>query len=285
MAMPRISPDGTRVATQVRNTEQRLGIWVIDLERKLPTRVHAPGRGGADEGQLPQWSGDGRHLVFHLLVNGVNGIYRTSVTGLGTPELLMRSSAEAGGLAFPQDWSRDGRHLLYWVRGDRTRGDVWALPLTGDRKPIPVLNTEFDETAPVLSPDGRWIAYRSDASGTYEIYLQSFTTDGRAGGDRVRISTAGGRQPRFRGDGRELFYLADDGGLMAVGISGSGTIAGPGEPQALFKARVPPGDDRNLPANYDVSPDGQRFLINAVLEGGAPPAPTVVLNWTAALTK
>jgi hypothetical protein len=162
--------------------------------------------------------------------------------------------------------------------------DVWAAPLFGDRKPHPVLNTEFDEGQAQLSPDGRWLAYRSDASGSYEIYVQSFTSNGQAGDERVRISTTGGSQPRFRPDGRELFYLSADGRLMAVQITTSGASFTHGEPKALFRTRtLLRGTEAQF--EYDVTRDGERFLIGTVLDGphAAPPAPMIVLNWSASV--
>jgi serine/threonine protein kinase len=180
------------------------------------------------------------------------------------------------------------------------RADIWAFGcvlyemLTGARtirgeeiaEPHPVLNTEFDDGPAQLSPDGRWLAYRSDASGTDEIYVQSFTSDGHVGGDRVRVSTSGGSQPRFRADGQELFYLAPDGRLMAVAIAGRGATFAPGEPKPLFKTRTLPRATE-VQWEYDVTRDGQRFLIGTILDGphATPPAPTIVLNWMADLKK
>jgi eukaryotic-like serine/threonine-protein kinase len=278
---PRISPDGTRVAIQNRlSTADRSGLWVIDLQRDLPTRLFPR------PGQYPQWSADGRRVAWVLSVDGVIGIYQKPATGLGDPELLLKSGPEAGGTTFPNDWSRDGRFILYHSRGEKTRIDVWALPLFGDRKPHPVLNTEFDDGPAQVSPDGRWLAYRSDASGTYEIYVQSFTADGRAGSGRVRISTNGGGQPRFRPDGQELFYLSGDGRLMAVPITGHGATFEHGEPKVLFKTRtLPPIVEVQF--EYDVTRDGQRFLMGTILDGpnAMPPAPTIVLNWMAEARK
>jgi Tol biopolymer transport system component len=278
---PRISPDGTRVAIQNRVTgADRVGLWVIDLQRDLPTRV------SSFAGQYPQWSADGRQLAWLQRVDGVVGIYRLSATGLGAPELLVKVGAEAGATTFPNDWSRDGRFILYHTRGEKTRIDVWALPLFGDRKPHPVLQTELDDGPAQLSPDGRWLAYRSDATGTYEIYVQSFTAEGQAGSERVRISTNGGSQPRFRPDGQELFYLADDGRLMAVAIDGHGATFEHGEPKGLFKTRTVPRIVE-VPFEYDVARDGQRFLMGTILDGphATPPPPTIVLNWQAELKR
>ena len=278
---PRLSPDGTRVVIQNRLADDnRRGIWVVDLERDLPTRLTS------NFGQYPQWSPDGRQVAWIQGVDGVIGIYKKAATGLGNLELLVKSGTGAGGTTFPNDWSRDGRFLLYHARGEKTRVDVWAAPLFGDRKPHPVLNTEFDEGQAQLSSDGRWLAYRSDASGTYEIYVQSFTTTGQAGSERVRISTTGGSQPRFRPDGRELFYLSADSRLMAVAITTTGASFTHDDPKALFRTRtLPPGTEAQF--EYDVSRDGQRFLIGTVLDGphAAPPPPTIVLNWSGELKR
>ena len=190
----------------------------------------------------------------------------------------------SGGTTFPTDWSADGRFLLYYARSERTRIDIWALPLFGDRKPYPVLNTEFDEHQGQLSPDGHWLAYRSDVDGSYEIYVRSFTADGKVGTERRRVSTGGGSQPRFRRDGRELFYLADDGWMMAVALTTTATTFDSKAPTRLFKARMlTRGFEPQF--EYDVTRDGQRFLIGNILDGpeGSPPRPMVILNWTAGL--
>jgi len=278
---PRISRDGTRVAIQIRSSAaDRRGLWVIDLLHNLPTRV------SSTAGQYPLWSADSRQIAWLQRIEGAIGIYRLAANGLGSPELLVKTGSDAGGTTFPNDWSTDGRFILYHTRGEKTRIDLWAFPLFGDRKPHPVLNTEFDEGPAALSPDGRWLAYRSDVSGTYEIYVQSFTSDGQAGSERVRVSTNGGSQPRFRPDGQELFYLANDGHLMAVAITGHGATFEHGEPKALFKTRtLPPIVEVRF--EYDVTRDGQRFLMGTILDGphAAPPAPTIVLNWMETLKR
>jgi Tol biopolymer transport system component len=278
---PRISHDGTRVAIQQRmaNVDRR-GLWVIDLLHDLPTRVTAT------PGQYPLWSADDRQIAWLQRVDGVIGIYRYAANGLGSPELLVKIGAEAGGTPFPNDWSSDGRFILYHTRGEKTRIDVWVLPLFGDRKPHPVLNSEFDDGPAVLTPDGRWLAYRSDVSGTYEIYVRSFTADGHAGSEGQRISANGGGQPRFRPDGQELFYLANDGRLVAVPITGHGASFERGEPKALFKTHtMPPIVEARF--EYDVTRDGQRFLMGTILDGpgATPPPPTIVLNWMAGLKR
>jgi serine/threonine protein kinase len=279
---PRLSPDETRVVMQSRDpAPERRGIWVHDLKRGIPTRV------SARLGQYPQWSPDGSRIAW-LTRNddGVIGIYEKRESGVGDQASLLKIGAGAGGTTFPTDWSSDGRFIFYYARSEKTRIDIWALPLFGDRKPYPVLNTEFDEHQGQLSPDGRWLAYRSDVDGTYEIYVQSFTTEGKIGGERKRISTAGGSQPRFRRDGRELFYLADDGWMMSVPFTSTATTFDPTTPKRLLKARMlTRGFEPQF--EYDVTRDGQRFLIGNILDGpeGSPPRPMVVLNWMAALKK
>ena len=272
---PQISPDGRYVAFQQRGGEDEdRGIWVMDLQRNLPTRINSA------LGQYPHWSRDGRYLAWTMSLNGVAGIYQKAATGMGAVDLIVKANVGAGGTPFLNDWSKDGRFMLYHTRGEKTRMDLWAVPLFGDRTPHPVLNTEFDDGPAQLSPDGRWLAYRSDVSGTQEIYVQSFTADGKVGGDRVRISTTGGHEPHFREDGQELFYLSDDGRLMAVSIATRGGTFEASEPKALFTTRTLPRNEQ-VHWEYDVTRDGQRFLIGTVLDGpnAAPPPPTIVLNW------
>ncbi|MGH9833999.1 MAG: protein kinase domain-containing protein [Blastocatellia bacterium] len=268
---PRLSPDGRRVAIhridpQTRNCD----IWVIDLLRNLPTRLTSDPL----VDQMPTWSPDGARLVFNSSKGGVNGLYQKAASGVGAEELLLEGGID------PTDWSTDGRFIIFSRATEKNRRDVWALPLTGSRQPSPLLNSDFDEYRAQLSPDGHWLAYVSDESGSYEIYAQKFTAEGKLGGDKKRISTSGGNHPRFRRDGRELFYVAADGQMMAVGIKTSGATFEFETPKALFKTRIQRGQTHQW-IEYDVTADGQRFLIGTMI-GEAPPA-SVILNWTAAV--
>ena len=160
----------------------------------------------------------------------------------------------------PEDWSLDGRFILFSNFDPRTNQfDLWVLPLFGDRQPVPFLTTPFEEKQGQFSPDGRWVAYCSDESGKDEVYVQSFPV----AGNKVLISTDGGREPRWRRDGRELFYLAADGKLMAVEVKAGSTLTA-GIPKALpFKVI------RRNWASYAVTADGQRFLVKT--ETSEPP--------------
>jgi dipeptidyl aminopeptidase/acylaminoacyl peptidase len=178
----------------------------------------------------------------------------------------------------PMDWSPDGRFLLYRANDEKGGYDLWALPMEGDRKPFPVVHTSFNETGAQFSPDGKWIAYESNESGRFEVYVQPFPGPG----GQVPLSTTGGAQIRWRRDGKELFYIALDGRLMAVPIRrapNAGTVEA-GSPTPLFTPRV--GGALSFPfrQNYDVASDGQRFLMNMVTDEAAAPI-TVILNWKA----
>ena len=180
----------------------------------------------------------------------------------------------------PADWSRDGRVLLYKSQNPETDSDLWALPLTGDRTPFPVVQTPFMEDQGQFSPDGRWIAFRSNQSGREEIYVQAFP--GPAGSQLV--STEGGSQPRWRRDGTELYYLAPDNTLRVVSIrSAGGQRLETSKPVPLFRTRVTGLD---VPKQqYAVAPDGERFLMNVDAEEVNVPPITIVQNWIAGLKR
>ena len=200
-----------------------------------------------------------------------------AASGVGEEEILL------DGINFPNDWSPDGRFILFIRRGEKTRGDVWVLPLFGDRQEYHLLNSAFDERNVQFSPNGRWLAYASDESGSYELYVRPFTADGKVGGDKKRISTNGGMQPKWRGDGQELFYIAEDGQLMSVAVKTGELEFEYSAAKALFKTRMQARS--RLFHEYDVTTDGQRFLIGTLIgESKATPA-TVILNWTADLNK
>jgi Tol biopolymer transport system component len=264
-----ISPDGRRVALpQLINNN--FDIWLLDLGRGVSSRFTFD----AAVDVSATWSPDGRRIAWRSNPKGVYHIYGKPAIGPGSEELLLASAQDKN----PTDWSPDGRFLLYDNTDQKTGYDIWAVPVVGDRKPFPLVQTEFEERDAQFSPDGKWIAYESNESGRVEIYAQLFPGPGI----KTRISTTGGAQVRWRRDGKELFYIALDGRLMAVPISLASTTQTmeAGSPIPLFATRV--GGALSIPfrQQYDISPDGQRFLMNTVTEEAAAPI-TVILNWKA----
>jgi len=271
----RLSPDEKRLAVSRLDPQTASAdIWLIDLARNNPSRfTFDPANESA-----PVWSPDGTRIVFASNRDGVSNMYQRLSNGAGNDEVLLKSAQPTG----PHDWSPDGKIILFGMISPKTGADLWLLPLFGDQKPAPFIQTEFIETQARFSPDGRWIAYTSNESGSYQVYIQSFPTSG----GKWQVSTSGGAQPQWRRDGKELFYLAPDRKIMAVEVNGAGPTFVSGIPKPLFEAHVStifPGGGGAI--YYSVTGDGQRFLVNT-LAGDSMPAPfTVVLNWTAGLKR
>jgi dipeptidyl aminopeptidase/acylaminoacyl peptidase len=227
----------------------------------------------------PVWAPNGNSIVW--LSNrggGMFNLYQKAASLAGEEALLLKSDRPI----YPTDWSQDGRFIIYSQLDPKTKGDVWVLPATGggEAKPLSAFRTVANEYAGTLSPDGRWLAYASDAPGQYEVYVQRFP----AGGGKQQVSTGGGGGPRWRQDGRELFYYAADGKLMAAQVR-TGESFEVGAAISLFEFRAGTVRGTFSIAPYAVTRDGQRFLINAVVDT-EPNAPlTVVVNWTAELKK
>ena len=167
-------------------------------------------------------------------------------------------------------------------RGVKTRLDMYAVSLDGERNESLLLNSPFDENSPTLSPDGKWLAYAADDTGSSEIYVQSFA-DGKLGPDRKRISTAGGRMPVWNRNGGELYFLAPDGHLMSSSAKSTANEIEFSHPTVLFKTRML--GRAGAVHEFDVSPDGQRFLIGTLVGESKSPPPTVIMNWTALMKK
>ena len=260
---PSASPDLAQVAFFNR-VNGNVDIWVLETRRHVLSRFtdHV----GVDLG--PVWSRDGSRIAFTSDQNGEPALYQKSTTGRGNQELLLQGQAAA------HDWSPGDNILLY-----EQNNDLWALPMRGpDRKPFPVMQTEFEEREGNFSPDGRWLAYVSNSSGPFEVYVQPFPGPGQ----KIRVSTHGGAQVRWREDGRELFYIALDGKLMAVPIdlSANGQSLTPGIPVPLFSTRVGHviGPGVSGP-KYVVSTDGQRFLMSTLARADRSGPIRVVVNW------
>jgi Tol biopolymer transport system component len=271
--MPRLSPDETRVAVQHLDPQTGRGdIWLLDLSRGGTSSrfTFDP----SDDAQ-PIWSPDGSRIVFRSQREGFYTFYQKSSSGVGKEEVLLKLKD----FIRPEDWSPDGRFIVYATMAadnPKTLTDLWLLPLFGEHKPIPYVQSEFWQHEARFSPDGRWIAYRSDESGKMEIYVESFPTSS----GKVKVSSEGGVNPSWRRDGKELFYLALDQKLMAVEVKPGSTFQ-PGVPRALFQTRV--SGEVGSSKHYTVTKDGQRFLVNMPVEGASSNPITVVLNWTAGL--
>ena len=219
----------------------------MDLARNIASRFTFD---PADD-TLPLWSPDGTRLFFSSSREGVQQLYQALSDRPGSEELLLRSGAWKA----PDDVSSDGRFLIYETIDPKTLIDLWLLPLSGDRTPEPFVATPFDEYGAQFSPDGRWVAYVSNESGRGEISVQAFPGPG----GKWQVSSGGGTMPRWRKDGRELFFLGADGQLMAAEVRLSPSFDSR-VPTALFKVSVLESPDWQ----YDVSPDGTRILVNRV---------------------
>jgi hypothetical protein len=259
---PAFSHKGDRLAFDA--VDARTGkqdIWVRDLARGVNSRFTF----GAGNNICAVWSPDGSRIVFASDREGSFSLLEKPSSGQGEEKLLLKDDARI----IAMDWSRDGKYIGYSRRGKES-WDALALPTFGDRKPIPVSQTPFNEFWPTFSPDGRFVAYQSNESGRNEIYVQTFPNPT----GKWQVSTAGGFDASWRSDGKEIFYRAPDQKLMAVDVQAKETFQA-GIPRALFAARVPVGLYRNRYA----TPDGQRFLFVAPLGRDAMTPTTVMLNW------
>jgi Tol biopolymer transport system component len=271
-----LSPDGSRVAVE-RGDIANSDTWLVEFTRGATTRLTF----GPGENWPGGWSPDGKQVVFSSSRSGQYDIYRKPSNGAGEDELLFKSEEPK----YPVDISRDGRTVLYVARSSKTSLDLRTLPLEGERKPVPFLETRFDETMAQFSPDDRWIAYVSDESGRQEVYVQPFPRSPARSGKWL-ISSNGGYQPRWRADGRELLYLSPDSKLMSVEVNGAGASFQAGTPKALFTAEIQSGPVSNgITHRWDVAPDGKRFLFNSPLDDSTTAPITVVLNWEEGLKK
>jgi len=246
-----LSPDGTRAAVERMDARTTLtDIRLIDLARSASaptTIINAP---DGHVVNVPLWSPDGNSILYSL--TSVELFIRDLATGQARPV-----PTDPGG-KWPTAWSRDGRYLVM----DRITnvGEIWVLPLAGEEKPFAYSRTQHSAQGGQLSPDGRWIAYRSDETGQFEIYIDTFPRPGR----KVRVSLQGGSRPQWRPDGRELYFIARDGRLTAVTVGAAGNRLSIGDPQPLFE--VPPLNVWFNRTQYVASPDGQRFLFNAQVD-------------------
>jgi Tol biopolymer transport system component len=283
----RISPDGQKLATLAQYPAGGPSgeIWVDELARGVRMRITIDPE--TDHG-IPVWSPDGSRIVFGAL-NGKarKGIYQKPSNGAGAEELLLQSEKQDTQI-WPTSWSRDGRFILY-TRGtiNLSQADIWALPLVGDRKPRLFVQAPAAAYDGQFSPDGRWVAYTSRESGRDEVYVVPFDAarvlntgsgSARAGGGKWQISASGGRCPRWRRDGKEIFYLSLTSQMMAEEVEEKGNSIVVRTARALFRSALPGSF-----APYDVAPDGKKFVINAISEGNSPL--TLMVNWTENLRK
>jgi serine/threonine-protein kinase len=259
---PLSSPDGRRVGVTI--LEQESQVWLYDLSRETLTRLTFEG----SVNQYSIWTQDGKRIAFVSNKEGQLNLFWQLANGSGGLERLTTSEY----LHNPMSWSPDGQLLAFTEVNPTTGRDIWVLRL-GDRKAQPFLRTPFDEGAPRFSPDGRWLVYVSNESGRYEIYVQPYPGPG----GKWQISTEGGTEPVWNPNGRELFYRSGDK-MMAVDIATQPGFAA-GTPRMLFEGQYQPSPV--MFANYDVSRDGQRFLMLKPSEQAqaAPTQINVVLNW------
>jgi serine/threonine protein kinase len=269
----RISPDGTRVAVTARGD-----VWQMEFSRPILTRVTFAGGGGIADPN-PIWSPDSQRIAFTKSVRGGGNptLFVKSASGTGAEEHLLDSDDSLQAL----DWSPDGKFVLYAASSNDPSSravDLWLLPLTGDKKPVPLVTTPFREGRGEFSPDGRWIAYTSDESGRNQVYVQSLPP----GGSKWQISSNGGDWARWRRDGKELFYVAPNRDLLSVTVGGAPGSPAFGSPSRLFvlPMTLTLGGGQQTPYTYDVTPDGKRFLALSPATAETSRI-AVILNWQA----
>jgi Tol biopolymer transport system component len=265
---PRISPDGTRVAANRLDASTGMSnIWLLgpssETARRFtfaPTFEHSP-----------IWSPDGGRIAFDSYRAKPVHIYQKSLRGDREDNLVRGENFKT-----PTDWSRDGRFLIYQSLDPQTHWDLWYVDLSGARTPVAFLRSSFNELGGQISPDGRWLAYTSDESGSWEVYVAAFPGPG----GKWQVSSGGGTQAVWSRDGNEIFYLGADRTMMAVAVRGGNDFI-PLPPQRLFQTRARYTGNRA----FDVTADARRFLVSTVTVEEKPVPITVVLNVVSELTQ
>ena len=263
---PRISPDGQRIAVAIE--EQETQLWMYDLSRQTLTRVSFVG--GVNYN--PSWLPDGKRIAFQSIGRPDGGLFLTPIDGSGNLERMGEGGNGCGGN--PGSWTPDGQFVACTLVGNPVTNIDIMLMKFGDSAAKPILQTRFNEGAPAFSPDGQWLAYASAESGRYEIYVHAFPSLG----GKIQISTEGGTEPVWNRNGRELFFRSGDK-MMSVDVTPSQGTLSASRPKMLFQGVYLPNPTLN--ANYDVSPDGQRFLMirPTSAQESAPTQINIVLNW------
>jgi eukaryotic-like serine/threonine-protein kinase len=266
---PRIAPDGRRaIVGKLPVDTDSADLWTIDLNGAASQLTSTASHEGS-----PVWSPDGSKIASFVASKqepSYDLYVRQAETG-SRPDLLLRSPQAK----YPTDWSRDGRYIFFNVLAENTKYDVWAVS-TADRRAGPILDTVNVERDAVLSPDGKWLAYDSDESGRLEVYVQPFSGIDSTERRRWKISTAGAALPKWRADGKELFFITTSGKVMSTAVHPSGEVFEFEPPAKLFQTRPIP----KVWNFFDVSPDGQKFLVNLPIEWASSSQIMVVTNWT-----
>jgi serine/threonine protein kinase len=269
---PVLSPDEKWVAFPRRDTEPKRDIWLLEFARGSILRLTS----GEGDNAQPVWSADGKSIVYDKRSGrGSANLYEKAASGVGEERLLLESNT----MTILDDWSRDGRYILYITHDPVTQWDEWVLPTFGDRKPRPYLQSKFNERQAIFSPDSKWIAYTSDESGKPEVYVRGFPDTGF----KIIVSNGGG-EPRWSHDGKELFYIALDQEMMSVELKQvSGKLVA-SLPRPMFRTNAIPLVEMRMRNHYDVSSD-RRFLFAIPVEKSSASTITAVVNWTADLKR
>ena len=275
----RISPDGRRVAIGVLDPSVvNFQLWIYEVSQDKETRLTF----GPYRNSFPVWAPDGSRVVFSSNRGGAWDIIEKRSDSTGSEDVVLRSEANK----YPSDWSADGRFIVYSSTGHagKAKTEEWILPRFGEGKPHVFLGGDFNYGEGHFSPDGRWLVYSSDESGRAEVYVTPFPK----GGNKWQVSVAGGSNPRWRGDGRELFYMAANSDLMAAEVDPRESIFRVGAVRPLFRLLLKTGASRlDLSPTagqigYDAAPDGKWFLVNSP-PAGSPPPLTLITHWAEAL--
>jgi Tol biopolymer transport system component len=272
---PRLSPDGQKLAASLRAEGRRPDIWVFDIVRGAPTRLTFSG------GAWPVWSPDGRRVVYNSVVNGVNNLHVIDAGGGGKPEQLLTSANGQTAMS----WSRAANAVAFLQRTKSGADAIWVLPMEGDRTPRLFVESTFMLWHPEFSPDGRLIAYASNESGAFEVYVQPYPGPG----EKTRVSTAAGSEPIWTADGRELLYrseTADRHQILSAAIRSLSPFR-VAPPRVVFEGPLGQYDSTAPGRSWDISADGQRFLLAQVVPSTDKPVTAlhVVLNWTEELKR
>jgi Tol biopolymer transport system component/predicted Ser/Thr protein kinase len=269
---PALSPDDRRLAIGIRDPQTKTrDIWIFDLLRGTKTRLTFDPADDLDS----IWSPDGTRIAFTSNRLGQRDIYQKLADGSGPDELVLGGK---GGAKNVEDWSPDGRYLVYNYSPPASSVDLDVLPLAGDRKPVPFVSTQFINQHGQFSPNGRWLAYRSSESGKTEVYVQGFSLDPSKSRGKWQISTAGGELPRWRRDGKELYYHFGNT-FYAVDVKTDGASFEAGIPKPLFDLATVPNNTLGGGMPFVVTRDGQRFLVLATSEKVDSAPLEVLVNW------